>query len=96
MEKLWGLKIVVVFMEKNHKLFGVPEIIVSDRDPIFVCNFWKEIFSCLGTQLAYISSYYPQSNWHTRIVKKFLESYICCFASNKETQFSNWFPLVEW
>ena len=60
-------------METIH---GNPNIIVSDRDPIFTRNFWMKLFSCLGTQLAHISSYHPQFDGKTEIVKKCLEGYI--------------------
>ena len=53
--------IVTAFMEIVQKLHGNPKIIVSDRDPIFTGNFWTELFSSLGTQLAHSSSYHPQS-----------------------------------
>ena len=48
------------FMKTVQKLHGTPNIIVSDRDPIFTGNFWTELFSCLVTQLAHSSSYHPQ------------------------------------
>ena len=57
------------FMETIQKLHGAPNIIVSDRDPIFTGNFWAELFSCLGTQMAHSSSYHPQSDGQTKIVK---------------------------
>ena len=47
-------------VEIVQKLHGTPNIIISDRDPIFTGNFWTELFSCLGTQLAHSSSYHPQ------------------------------------
>ena len=71
------------FMEIIQKLYGNPKIIVSDRDPIFTGNFWTKLFSCLSTQLAHSSSYHPQSNVQTEIVKKCLEGYLRCFASDK-------------
>ena len=55
-----------------------------------------ELFSCLGTQLAHISSYHPQSNWKTKIVNKCLEGYLCFFVYDKQTQWFKWLPLVEW
>ena len=64
------------FMETIQKLHGTPNIIVSDRDPIFIGNFWIELFSCLGTQLAHRSSYQPQSDGQTEIVNKCLEGYL--------------------
>ena len=45
--------IATAFMETIQKLHGNPKIIVSDKDPIFTGNFWKELFSSLGTQLAH-------------------------------------------
>ena len=51
--------ISTAFMETIQKLHGNPKIIVSDRDPIFTGNFWIELFSCLGTQLAHRLSYHP-------------------------------------
>ena len=66
------------------------------QDPIFTGNFWTELFSCLGTQLAHSSSYYPQSDGQTEIVNKCLEGYIWCFAANKQTQWVKWLPLAEW
>jgi hypothetical protein len=88
--------IATTFMETIQKLHGVPKIIVSDRDPIFTGNFWTELFSCLGTQLAHNSSYHPQSDGKTEIVNKCLEGYLHCFASDKQTQWVKWFPLAEW
>jgi hypothetical protein len=65
--------VATAFMEIVQNLHGNPNIIVSDKDPIFTRNFWTELFSCLGTQLAHCSSYHPQSDGQTEIVKKCLE-----------------------
>jgi hypothetical protein len=88
--------LATTFMEEVQKLHGVPNIIVSDRDPIFTRNLWIELFSCLGRQLAHGSSYHPQYDGQTKIVNKCLEGYLRFFASNKQTQWVKWFPLVEW
>ena len=64
------------FMKTTQKLHGTPNIIVSDRDLIFTGNFWTELFSYLGTQLAHSSSYHPQSDGHIEIVNKCLEGYL--------------------
>ena len=80
----------------SHKKIVNPNIIVSDRDPIFTRNFWTKLFSCLGTQLAHSSYYHPKSHGKTKIVNKCFEGYIYFFVSNKRTQWVKWLPLAEW
>jgi hypothetical protein len=65
--------IVVTFMETIQKLREVPKIIVSDKDPIFTENFWTELFSSLGTQLAHNLSYHHQYDGTIEVVNKYLE-----------------------
>ena len=77
--------VVAAFMDIVQKIHGNPNIIVSDRDPIFTRKFWIELFSCLGTQLDQSSSYHPQSDGKTKIVNKCLERYLHCFTSYKQT-----------
>ena len=85
--------IATTFMDTIQKIHGNPKIMVSDRYPIFTGNFWMELFSCLGTQLAHSSSYHPQFDGRTEIVNTFLEGYLCCFVSDKKTQWAKWLPL---
>ena len=73
------------FMDIVQKLHGTPNIIARDRDHIFTENFWTELFSCLGTQLAHISSYHPQFDGETKIVNKCVEGYLRCSATVKQT-----------
>ena len=78
--------VAATFINIVQKIHGKLTIIVSDRDPIFMGQFWTELFSCLGIQLAHSSSYHLQSDGKTKIVNKCLEGYLHCFASDKQTQ----------
>ncbi|MBW0549996.1 hypothetical protein O181_089711 [Austropuccinia psidii MF-1] len=41
---------------------GVPKIIISDRDPKFISEFWTNVYDMFGTKLAFFRPYHPQKN----------------------------------
>ncbi|MBW0478580.1 hypothetical protein O181_018295 [Austropuccinia psidii MF-1] len=41
---------------------GVPKIIISDRDPKFTSEFWRNLYDILGTKLAFSTAYPPQTD----------------------------------
>jgi hypothetical protein len=49
-----------IFMDNICKLHGMPNSIVSDRDPTFTSNVWQEFFKLQGTQLHLSTAYHPQ------------------------------------
>jgi hypothetical protein len=73
-----------LFMDQIFKLHGMSHSIVSYRDPSFTSNFWQELFKIQGTQLHLITTYHPQTNGRTEIVNKCLETYLRCFASERQ------------
>ncbi|MBW0487350.1 hypothetical protein O181_027065 [Austropuccinia psidii MF-1] len=43
--------------------FGVPRIIISDRDPKFTSEFWTNLYDMIGTKLGLSTAYHPQTDW---------------------------------
>lgn len=76
-------KVAMLFMTHIFKLHGLPESIISDRDPTFISNFWKALFKTQGTKLAYGTAYQPQTNGQTEIVNNWLENYLRCFVGDR-------------
>ena len=37
-----------LFVDNVFRLYGAPEVFISDRDPCFTSKFWKEFFRILG------------------------------------------------
>jgi hypothetical protein len=89
-------KIAQVFLANIFKLHGLPNSIVTDRDPTFTSTFWKELFKLQGTTLKFSSAYHPQTDGQTEIVNKMVEQYLRCFSGDKPKGWVKWLPLAEW
>jgi hypothetical protein len=85
-----------LFLSNIFKLHGMPQTIVSDRDPIFTSTFWRELFQLQGISLAFSSAYHPQSDGQTEALNKCLETYLCCYFGSKPKEWSRWLALAEW
>ena len=85
-----------LFLDHIYRLHGLHNSIVSDRDKIFVSNFWQELFKLLGTKLQLSTSYHPQTDGQTEVVNRSLQTYLRCMTAEWPKDWSKWLPLAEW
>ncbi|KAL6220015.1 hypothetical protein ACLB2K_007773 [Fragaria x ananassa] len=55
------------------RLHGVPESIVSDRDPRFASKLWGALQAALGTRLHFSTAYHPQTDGQSERTIQILE-----------------------
>jgi transposase InsO family protein len=89
-------KVAQLFIQNIFKLHGMPQSIVSDRDPTFTSLFWRELFRLQGTSLKLSTSYHPQTDGQTEVVNKSLENYLRCFAQDNPKEWTHWLPWAEY
>lgn len=84
------------FVDILCKLHGMPKTIVSDRDIVFISNFWQEFFLLQHTRLQMNSTYHPQTEVQTEQVNQCLETYLRCFVELQPKHWVKWLPWEEW
>ncbi|GJW78613.1 ty3-gypsy retrotransposon protein [Tanacetum coccineum] len=90
-----ALTLASMFMHEIYRLHGLPKTIVSDRDPLFLSRFWKELFKLMGTKLLHSSAYHPQTDGQTEVVNRCLEMYLRAFVFDEPRTWSKLLYLAE-
>ncbi|XP_045791606.1 uncharacterized protein LOC123886321 [Trifolium pratense] len=89
-------KVALLFFDTVYKLHGMPRSLVSDRDPLFISKFWRELFTLCGTQLRMSTAYHPETDGQTEVYNRVLEQYLRSFVHHKPSQWSKFLSLAEW
>lgn len=88
-----AMSVAAKFVEFIVKLYGIPRSIVSDRDPVIVSEFWKELWKAFGTKLCMSSAYHPETDGQTEVVNSIIKQFLSCFVADKQKQ---WSHLIPW
>ena len=75
--------------------YGIPESIITDRDPRWTSSFWRGVAKTLRSQMILSSSHNPQHDGQTEIVNGFFETMIRAYVADDRSKWSEWVELLE-
>jgi hypothetical protein len=78
------------------RLHGMPQSMVSDRDPVFTSTFWRELMWLMGTKLHMSSAFHPQSDGQTEAANRIIIMYLRCFTGDRPRQWLRWLSWAEY
>uniref|UniRef100_H3H286 Integrase catalytic domain-containing protein n=1 Tax=Phytophthora ramorum TaxID=164328 RepID=H3H286_PHYRM len=84
-----------LFIDRIFRQHGLPESIVSDRDPRFTGKFWSSVFKVLGTRLDMSTTDHPQTDGQTERVNRVVEDVLRSVCAETPERWSTMLPLVE-
>jgi len=91
-----AIDVAQLYLDHVFKLHGWPQSIISDRDKVFLSDFWQALLSIHGTTLLMSTAYHPQTDGQTEVVNRCLETYLRYMCTEKANEWSKWLPLAEW
>lgn len=74
---------------------GLPDAIISDRDPKFGSKFRQELMSMCGVKLKMSSVRHPQTDGASVVMNRVVENYLRCFCSHKQNDWDILLPVAE-
>jgi len=77
------------------RLHGFPASIVSDRDPVFTGNVWRDLFKMAGVQLRMSTAFHPQTDGQSEAVNKTIAMYLRCICGDRPRKWLEWLPWAE-
>ena len=80
-------KLAEIFFNHIWLHHGMPVGIVSDRDPLFVSNFWRALFKWAGTSLRMSTAYHPETDGQTERQNRTLLTMLRAYAAERP---ENW------
>ena len=87
--------VVWLFFTEIVRLHGMPESIVSDRDPKFTSKFWKELHRLMGTKLLMSTSFHPQTDGATERANHSIGQVLRALVCNSQNDWAEHCPMVE-
>ena len=88
-------KLADIFMREVVRLHGVPESILSDRDPRFTAHFWRAFWTQLGTTLTMSTAYHPQTDGQTERANRTLEEMLRSRVNFQQTDWDEHLAAAE-
>jgi len=84
-----------ILLNQPYKRFGLPDSIISDRDPWFTAWAFQELLKLLGVKLKLTTAFHPQSDGTTEWFNQEVEAYLGIYCSSNLTNWHKKVPTAE-
>jgi len=85
-EKISAEELARLFRDNMWKLHGLPESIISDREPQFMAELIRELNQMLEIESKMSIAFHPQTDGQTERVNQELEQYLRMFIDHQQEQ----------
>lgn len=94
-KEVTSLGVARLFRDHVWRHHGLPDQIISDRGSQFVSSFTRELNHMLGIRTSLSTAFHPETDGQTERVNQEIEQYLRVFVNQRQDDWSEWLPLVE-
>jgi len=94
-KELTALKAAELHFHHMFKQFGVPEIIIYDRDPLFVSKTYRSLMKLCRIKQQVSTTYHPETDGETEWVNRELEVYLWIFCKQIPEDWDKHLPIAK-
>src|SRR3954447_1929592 len=84
-----------IFFKTIFRNFGLPRVIISDRDPKFTSMFWQALFRSMETKLALSTAFHPQTDGQTERANRTIEQMLRNYVAYKQDDWDKYLVYAE-
>jgi hypothetical protein len=88
-------EVTFLYLSQIVRLHGMPDSIVSDRDPKFTSAFWQELQRLLGAKLRMSTAFHPQTDGATERAIRIVSQILRAEVSPDQKNWYEKLPMVE-
>jgi len=89
-----GPKIAQLYLDNIYRWFGLPNKIVSDRDPRFTSHFAKALVTKLGVAQNLSTAFHPQTDGLSERKNQWVEQYLRLLTAGQQEDWSKWLSIA--
>ncbi|SGY18646.1 BQ5605_C014g07425 [Microbotryum silenes-dioicae] len=83
------------FFDGWHRYFGMPWVLVSDRDKLFTSEFWRAYTGRMGTKLAMSTAFHPQTDGQSEQTNQTVIQVLRTMVNRQQNDWSKHLATVE-
>jgi len=84
------------YLENVWKYHGVPEDVVSDRDPTFTGSFSTDLYNYLGIERSMSTAYHPQRDGQTKPINQVIESCLRSYCNYEQNDWASMLAMAKY
>ena len=89
-----GEGIAKLYFEHIYKWFGLPEQMISDRDPRFTSHFAKALCTQLGIKQNISMAFHPQTDGLSEQKNQWIEQFLRFLTMHQQDDWAQWLPIA--